>query len=219
MQLNVDIQRITSRMRASLASAEAAVSGLHPTDHGGEDSAVKPTASILDADSKMRMDADDSNPYSRLVALQRMGVVKDFQKLGTSWEYIFWYYKEPMDQESIQKISKLTKGRSRFVDIKELDLPKDVMLEFELQYRRKLFNCIADSLRLHILAIQGGLYLDTDIELKYNVTKFAYQTKMLMISHPMFLFHHFMLVAPNYKPELLLNVTNYVFLLSLLASI
>lgn len=134
-------------------------------------------------------------------------VKKDYKRLGNQWEYIFWYYKEKMDIESEQKIKAVTGQKAKFLDIQELNLSKEIMLDFELQYRRRLFNCMADSLRLYILAQVGGLYLDTDIELKYNVTKFAFQTKMVIISHPMFLFHHFMLVAPNYKTELLLNVT------------
>jgi hypothetical protein len=134
-------------------------------------------------------------------------VSKDFKRLGPGWEYIFWFYKQRIDPESEQKILAVTQRKARFVDIQELKLDEDFLREIESQYQKRIFNCMADSLRLHILAQQGGLYLDTDIELKYNVTKFAFQTKMLVISHPMFLFHHFMLMAPNYKPELILNVT------------
>lgn len=84
VQLNTDIQRITSRMRASLVSAEAAVAGLLPAgaslpDAGGAASASPPPGIAQAAEISSAV--VDSNPYSRLMALQKMGVVKDYQKI------------------------------------------------------------------------------------------------------------------------------------------
>lgn len=80
LQLNTDIQRITSRMRASLISAEAAVAGLRTNDASSTYADTITTASPAQA-SKMSADAVDSNPYSRLMALKRMGVVQEYERI------------------------------------------------------------------------------------------------------------------------------------------
>lgn len=79
VQLNTDIQRITSRMRASLVSAESAVAGLLPTDVSSSEAATATTSH--EQAFKFSSDVVDSNPYSRLMALQRMGVVQDYEQI------------------------------------------------------------------------------------------------------------------------------------------
>lgn len=84
VQLNTDIQRITSRMRASLVSAEAAVAGLLPAGASASDTGVVASASPPSGNAQteeLSSDVADSNPYSRLMALQKMGVVNDYQKI------------------------------------------------------------------------------------------------------------------------------------------
>jgi Glycosyltransferase sugar-binding region containing DXD motif len=135
-------------------------------------------------------------------------IKNDFQFLGPSWEYIFWFYKEPFDPFIQKQISAIFSGAQvSFRDARSLELGGPYREELELQFQKKFFNCMADSLRLQILAQEGGLYVDTDIKLNYNVTKFAFRTRLLMLSQPLFLFHHFMMVAPHFHSELLLNVT------------
>jgi ubiquitin-like modifier-activating enzyme 5 len=74
VQLNVDIQRISSRMCASLAAAEGNLAGLH--------TGLSPVgAPYREKIHKLSSEVTDSNPYSRLMALQRMGVVKDYEKI------------------------------------------------------------------------------------------------------------------------------------------
>lgn len=132
----------------------------------------------------------------------------DLKVLGNGWEFVFWFFKEPMQEDTrdwlfgVFKWSKLS-----FRDVRSLDLDSELLQELEAQYSNGLFSCMADSLRLHILVQEGGLYVDADIRINYNVTKFAFNTKLLMLSHPLFLFHHFLMAAPRFHSELLLNVT------------
>ena len=74
MQLNSDIQRISTRMCASLAAAEGNMAGLHtglmPVGNGRRQKIHKMSPEVV-----------DSNPYSRLMALQRMGVVERYAEI------------------------------------------------------------------------------------------------------------------------------------------
>lgn len=74
MQLNSDIQRISSRMCATLAAAEGNISGLQ--------TAMSPVATgRRPRIENISAEVVDSNPYSRLMALQKMGVVEDYVKI------------------------------------------------------------------------------------------------------------------------------------------
>lgn len=74
MQLNNDIQRISTRMCASLAAAEGNMAGLHtglmPVVNSKRDKILEMSAEVV-----------DSNPYSRLMALQRMGIVDNYAQV------------------------------------------------------------------------------------------------------------------------------------------
>eukprot|EP00892_Ulva_mutabilis_P000664 jgi/Ulvmu1/10599/UM065_0054.1 len=81
-KLNSDIQRITSRMRASLASAEAAVAGLRSEEISSNDTGAAAVAAGSPGQAgKMSADVSDSNTYSRLMALQRLGVVQEYARI------------------------------------------------------------------------------------------------------------------------------------------
>lgn len=70
-------------MRASLVSAEAAVAGFLPASPSLVNGAIassSPSAGVT-RPVKLSADDEDSNPYSRLMALQTMGVMKDYQKI------------------------------------------------------------------------------------------------------------------------------------------
>lgn len=74
MQLNSDIQRISTRMCASLATAEGNMAGLHtglmPVGNSKRQKIHEMSAEVV-----------DSNPYSRLMALQQMGIVENYAQI------------------------------------------------------------------------------------------------------------------------------------------
>ena len=74
VQLNSDIQRISTRMCASLAAAEGNMAGLH--------TGLAPVGnSRRQKVHEMSPEVADSNPYSRLMALQSMGIVEHYAQI------------------------------------------------------------------------------------------------------------------------------------------
>jgi hypothetical protein len=75
MQINADIKRISDRMKACLESAEGSLSGIIPT----ATQQVQPTG--RDRVDKMSAEVIATNPYSRLMALQGMRVIEDYERI------------------------------------------------------------------------------------------------------------------------------------------
>jgi len=65
------VQRINERLQASLAGSPV------KQPHAADASAPGLRSKI----DKMSAEVVDSNPYSRLMALQRMGIVKDYERI------------------------------------------------------------------------------------------------------------------------------------------
>ncbi len=84
VQLNEHVSRITEKLHSTLAL-------LNNPDAAGGPAAAPPTTAAAAAASaaaagrhkidKMSAEVVDSNPYSRLMALQRMGIVKDYERI------------------------------------------------------------------------------------------------------------------------------------------
>jgi len=70
-KLTDQVQRINSKLQASLATLNT----------GTASTAGMPPLSARSKVDKMSGEVVDSNPYSRLMALQRMGIVKDYEKI------------------------------------------------------------------------------------------------------------------------------------------
>lgn len=85
LQLTEQVQRINSKLQASIATLSQDGT-LAPSPAGT--GIVSPDKSNAAAASrgkidKMSAEVVDSNPYSRLMALQRMGIVKDYERIRT----------------------------------------------------------------------------------------------------------------------------------------
>jgi ubiquitin-like modifier-activating enzyme 5 len=93
VQLTDQVQRINTKLQASLTTLSQASpsAGAAATDaNGSSTSSNGNTAAGTDAAAaaaprgkieKMSAEVVDSNPYSRLMALQRMGIVQDYEKI------------------------------------------------------------------------------------------------------------------------------------------
>ena len=74
MQLHDQVARITARLQERLSQAPKTGAATHAAE------AVPPVVARQKVD-KMSAEVVDSNPYSRLMALQRMGIVKDYERI------------------------------------------------------------------------------------------------------------------------------------------
>eukprot|EP00798_Chlamydomonas_sp_ICE-L_P018939 gene18939-25506_t len=83
-KLHEQVARITQKLQATLAKVGASP-GATPTTAGGLASALTTPVAAATAPrgkiAEMSAEVVDSNPYSRLMALQRMGIVKDYQRI------------------------------------------------------------------------------------------------------------------------------------------
>eukprot|EP00882_Tetradesmus_deserticola_P002765 GHRQ01002938.1.p1 GENE.GHRQ01002938.1~~GHRQ01002938.1.p1 ORF type:complete len:472 (+),score=239.94 GHRQ01002938.1:106-1521(+) len=85
-KLTEQVQRINGKLQASISSlsqttgadgSTAAGQGSDSSAAGGASSSARPKIQAMSAE------VVDSNPYSRLMALQRMGIVKDYERIRT----------------------------------------------------------------------------------------------------------------------------------------
>lgn len=74
MQLSEQIHLVSSRISAALAAADANAAMLPPTRQ-------LPAPVTREKIDKMSAQVVESNPYSRLMALQRMGIVEDYERI------------------------------------------------------------------------------------------------------------------------------------------
>jgi lactate dehydrogenase-like 2-hydroxyacid dehydrogenase len=77
LQLNEDISRINSRMKAAIDSAEASLA--FPAAAGTSDSILK----ARKVGDPLSVDADVSNPHRGPTALQRAGIVKNYATISS----------------------------------------------------------------------------------------------------------------------------------------
>ena len=88
------MQRINTKLQASLttlsqaspsaggtATADANSSSSGSNGNAAADAAAAAAAAPRGRIDKMSAEVVDSNPYSRLMALQRMGIVQDYEKI------------------------------------------------------------------------------------------------------------------------------------------
>lgn len=90
-QLTDQVQRINTKLQASLTTlsqASPSAGGTATADANGSSSGSNGNAAADAAAAaprgkidKMSAEVVDSNPYSRLMALQRMGIVQDYEKI------------------------------------------------------------------------------------------------------------------------------------------
>eukprot|EP00878_Enallax_costatus_P018029 GHUV01018957.1.p2 GENE.GHUV01018957.1~~GHUV01018957.1.p2 ORF type:complete len:126 (+),score=29.95 GHUV01018957.1:1161-1538(+) len=85
VQLTEQVQRINSKLQASIATLSQDGSPAPSTAAAGIASPEKANAAAASRAKIDKMSAEvvDSNPYSRLMALQRMGIVKDYERIRT----------------------------------------------------------------------------------------------------------------------------------------
>eukprot|EP00955_Chlamydomonas_euryale_P004602 49237-Chlamydomonas_euryale.AAC.1 len=89
MQLNDQVGRLSSKLTATLAlmdgaGSAAGAAALAAASAAPAAASVTASASAMPARTKvekMSSEVVDSNPYSRLMALQRMGIVKDYERI------------------------------------------------------------------------------------------------------------------------------------------
>jgi ubiquitin-like modifier-activating enzyme 5 len=87
LQLTDQVQRINTKLQASLTTlAQASPSAVAPPNANGStssngDAAAAAAAAARGKIDKMSAEVVDSNPYSRLMALQRMGIVENYEKI------------------------------------------------------------------------------------------------------------------------------------------
>lgn len=88
MQLTDQVQRINTKLQDSLTTlSQASPSGAPAAAAANGNSSGADAAAGADATAprgkidKMSAEVVDSNPYSRLMALQRMGIVQDYEKI------------------------------------------------------------------------------------------------------------------------------------------
>jgi len=86
LQLNDQVEKINSKLQASLST----LSKQQQQQQQQQESAsaiindeAAATSSHRAKIDKMSAEVVDSNPYSRLMALQRMGIVKDYERIRT----------------------------------------------------------------------------------------------------------------------------------------
>lgn len=85
LQLQDQVQRINAKLQNSLVTLSqtalpaASAGDANGNSHSGPEteSSAAPRGKI----DKMSAEVVDSNPYSRLMALQRMGIVQDYEKI------------------------------------------------------------------------------------------------------------------------------------------
>eukprot|EP00878_Enallax_costatus_P039452 GHUV01045188.1.p1 GENE.GHUV01045188.1~~GHUV01045188.1.p1 ORF type:complete len:129 (-),score=42.84 GHUV01045188.1:441-827(-) len=84
-KLTEQVQRINSKLQASIATLSQDGSPAPSTAAAGIASPEKANAAAASRAKIDKMSAEvvDSNPYSRLMALQRMGIVKDYERIRT----------------------------------------------------------------------------------------------------------------------------------------
>ena len=87
-QLNEQVSRINAKLREAIATksspqAQEPPPPLPTSLPPASTSTHAPAAPRLKVD-KMSAEVVDSNPYSRLMALQRMGIVKDYEKIRST---------------------------------------------------------------------------------------------------------------------------------------
>jgi ubiquitin-like modifier-activating enzyme 5 len=89
LQLTDQVQRINTKLQASLTTlSQASPSAAAPVadangsaSSNGDAAAAAAAAAARGRIDKMSAEVVDSNPYSRLMALQRMGIVEDYEKI------------------------------------------------------------------------------------------------------------------------------------------
>jgi ubiquitin-like modifier-activating enzyme 5 len=90
MQLTDQVQRINTKLQDSLTTLSQPSPSAGPPPaaaNGNSSSGADAAAGGADATAprgkidKMSAEVVDSNPYSRLMALQRMGIVQDYEKI------------------------------------------------------------------------------------------------------------------------------------------
>lgn len=85
LQLSEQVRSINSKLQASIATlsqtgSNGATNAASGKSSGSEGAAAAASRAKID---KMSAEVVDSNPYSRLMALQRMGIVKDYERIRT----------------------------------------------------------------------------------------------------------------------------------------
>lgn len=84
MQLTDQVQRINTKLQASLTTLSQpspSAAALTADANGAASSNGDAAAAARGKIDKMSAEVVDSNPYSRLMALQRMGIVQDYEKI------------------------------------------------------------------------------------------------------------------------------------------
>ena len=81
-QLNEQVSRINAKLREAIdtKSAPQAHEPPPPLPTSLPPASAAPRLKV----DKMSAEVVDSNPYSRLMALQRMGIVKDYEKIRST---------------------------------------------------------------------------------------------------------------------------------------
>jgi ubiquitin-like modifier-activating enzyme 5 len=85
LQLTEQVQRINSKLQNSISTLSETVVG-NGSAAAGVSSSAAPAAANSSSGTRAKIDTMsaevvDSNPYSRLMALQRMGIVKDYERI------------------------------------------------------------------------------------------------------------------------------------------
>jgi hypothetical protein len=89
LQLTDQVQRINGKLQASIAtlgqtnSADGSTAAGISSGPGAAAARAVPSNSTHAKIATMSAEVVDSNPYSRLMALQRMGIVKDYERIRT----------------------------------------------------------------------------------------------------------------------------------------
>ena len=81
-QLQEQAVRITAELDAALGRPSDTAGGVSAARDNGSASSRQPERTVGRAPiAAMSAEVVDSNPYSRLMALQRMGIVKDYERI------------------------------------------------------------------------------------------------------------------------------------------
>lgn len=82
MQLHEQVARISEKLQGTLSKLTQDGATISPAPEGSSLNAQGAGSAVQRGKiDKMSAEVVDSNPYSRLMALQRMGVVKDYERI------------------------------------------------------------------------------------------------------------------------------------------